>query len=128
MTEAVRDAPARAPGPAHAANLVLGFPLELGALAALAFWGVHTGQSPVADIALGAGAPLLAAIVWGTLAAPKSERRRHGSALLATQLGVLGSAAAALAVAGHALLGALFAGLVVVNAVVLHRLQGEPTS
>ena len=127
MTDAVRDAAARAPGPAHAANLVLGFLLELGALAALGFWGVHTGQSLLADIALGAGAPLLAAVVWGTFAAPKSERRLHGAALLAGQLCVLGSAAAALAVAGHALLGALFAGLVVVNAVVLHRLQGEPT-
>ena len=127
MTDAVRDAAARAAGPAHAANLALGFLLELGALAALGFWGVHTGQSLLADIALGAGAPLLAAVVWGTLAAPRSERRLHGPALLAVQLSVLGSAAAALVVAGHALLGALFTALVVVNAAVLHRLQGEPT-
>ena len=127
MTDAVRDAAARAPGRAHTANIVLRFLLELGALGALGVWGVHTGQSLLADIALGAGAPLLAAVVWGTLAAPKSERRLHGTALLAVQLCVLGTAAAALAVAGHALLGALFAGLVVVNAGVLHRLQGEPT-
>ena len=89
---------------------------------------MHTGQSLLADIALGAGAPLLAVVVCGTLGAPRSERRLHGAALLAVQLWVLGIAAAALAVAGLALLGALFAGLVVVNAVVLHRLQGEPTS
>ncbi len=81
MTDGVRDAPARAPRPAHAANVGLAFLLELGALAALGFWGVHTGQSLLADIALGAGAPLLAAGVWAMLAAPKSERRLHRTAL-----------------------------------------------
>jgi Protein of unknown function (DUF2568) len=127
VTDAVRDAAARAPGPAHAPNLAVRFLLELGALAALGVWGVDTGQSLLADIALGGGAPLLAAVVWGTLAAPKSKWRLHGTALLAVQLFVLGSAAAGLAVAGHALLGALFAGLVVLNTVLLQRWQGEPT-
>jgi hypothetical protein len=128
VTEAVHDhATGRALRPAHAANLTLRFLLELSALAALGFWGVRTGQSLLADIALSGGAPLFAAVVWAMLAAPKSERRLRGAALLALQWCVLGTPAAALAVAGHPLLGALLARLVVVNTVLLHRRQGEPT-
>jgi hypothetical protein len=71
LTDAVRDAAARAPRPAHSPNVVPGLPLELGALAALGCRAVRAGRSLLADIALGAGAPLLAAVVWGTPAAPK---------------------------------------------------------
>ena len=45
---------------AQAVSLTLRFVLELAALAALAYWGVHTGDSPLADVVLGVGAPLLA--------------------------------------------------------------------
>jgi Protein of unknown function (DUF2568) len=128
VTDAVHDhAAGRAPGPASSANLALRFLFELGALAALAFWGVHAGQSLLGDLALGLGAPLLAAAVWGAFAAPKSARRLHGAGLVAVQLGVLGAGAIALAGAGHPLPGAVFAALVVVNTVLLHLGQGEPT-
>jgi hypothetical protein len=121
------DAAASAPRPAHAANLALRFLLELAALGAMAFWGVHTGQSVVGDVALGVGAPLLGAVVWGTLAAPRSPRRLRGAALVAVQLCVLGGGAVAVAAAGRPLLGALFAALIVVNTVLLHLWQGELT-
>jgi hypothetical protein len=52
------------------ANLALRFLLELCALAALAYWGFKTGESAVAKIGLGIGAPLLAAVLWGTFVAP----------------------------------------------------------
>jgi hypothetical protein len=128
VTDAVHEPTAwRVGGPARSANLLLRFLLELGALAGLALWGVRAGRSPIADLALGLGAPLLAAAVWGTFAAPKSPRRLHGPALAAVQLPVLGAGAVALAGAGQARLGAFFAGLVVLNALLLRLWEGEPT-
>lgn len=103
----------------ESANVGLRFVLELAALAALAYWGVHTGRSLLGDVALGVGAPLAAAIVWGVWAAPKSERRLTGWSLTAVQLAVLLAGAAALVAAGHAVLGAIFAVVVVLNALAL---------
>ncbi len=106
-------------GPARAANLLLRFLLELAALAALAYWGFSTGTTLLGDLILGAGAPLVAAVVWGTWAAPKSARRLRGGALLVVQLAVLGAGAAALVAAEEPGLGAAMAVLVVVNAALL---------
>jgi uncharacterized protein DUF2568 len=103
----------------ESANLALRFALELAALAALAYWGVHVGESPLADVALGVGAPLVAATVWGVWAAPRSERRLSGWRLTAVQLAVLGAGAAALIAAGRPILGAIFAVVVVLNALAL---------
>jgi hypothetical protein len=128
VTEAVHEQTAgRAPGAARSANLALRFLLEIVAVAALAFWGVRTGRSILGDLAFGVGAPLLAAVVWGTFAAPQSDRRLRGRALVGVQLGVLGAGAIALAAAGHPLPGAVFAALVVVTTVLLHLWQGDPT-
>jgi hypothetical protein len=100
-------------------NLALRFALELAALVALAYWGVRTGRSPLADVALGLGAPLLAAAVWGRWAAPRSARRLTGRRLTAVQLTVLGAGATALISAGRPLLGAIFAAVVALNALAL---------
>jgi hypothetical protein len=55
------------------ANLALRFLLELCALGALGYWGFKTGGGLIAKIGLGIGAPLVAAVVWGTFV---SLRRR----------------------------------------------------
>lgn len=49
-------------------NLALRFALELCALAALAYWGVHTHAGATGWL-LGGAAVLAAAVLWGTLAA-----------------------------------------------------------
>jgi len=108
------------------ANHALRFALELAALAALSYWGFHTGRSALADIVLGIGAPLLAAVVWGVWAAPRSARRRRGAALLAVQMAVFAAAATGLAAAGQTVLAVAFALVVAVNTVLLHVLGGEP--
>ena len=56
-------------------TLALKFVLELCMLAALAYWGAQAGGSTAGDVALGVGAPLVAAVVWGVYAAPRSARR-----------------------------------------------------
>ncbi|HEX7022083.1 MAG TPA: YrdB family protein, partial [Trueperaceae bacterium] len=53
------------------ASLALAFLFELGALAALAYWGFETGQGWAARIIFGLGAPVLAAVFWGTFLSPK---------------------------------------------------------
>ncbi len=100
-----------------AINMGLSFFLELGMLAALGFWGFKTGQGRVLGILLGLGAPLLAAVVWGVFAAPKSSTRLHGAALAGLEIVLLGAGAAALAAAGQTRLAWVYALLLVVNRV-----------
>jgi uncharacterized membrane protein YeaQ/YmgE (transglycosylase-associated protein family) len=55
--------------------LTVRFGLEIGALAALAYWGFTTGGW-LTNVVLGIGAPLLAVVVWGPFVSPKA---RYGS-------------------------------------------------
>ena len=102
----------------HWTNLTVAFLLELGALAALGYWGVQTGGGPVTKTALGVGAPLLAAVLWGLFAAPRAPVSMP-LAKFAVELMVFGAAAAALYVTGHRVLAAAFALLVVVNSLLM---------
>jgi hypothetical protein len=68
----------------HWANLTVAFLLELCALAALGYWGLRAASGPAAKAALGIGAPLLAAVLWGLFAAPprpRGRKRRPGEPL-----------------------------------------------
>jgi hypothetical protein len=102
----------------HWANLALAFLLELCALVALGYWGVRTGGGPVTKTALGIGAPLVAAILWGLFAAPRAP-----VSVPLVGLGVIlivfGSAVAALYSTGHRGLAISFAVLVVANSVLV---------
>jgi Protein of unknown function (DUF2568) len=107
----------------HWANLALAFLLELCALAALGYWGVWVGGGPVTKAALGLGAPLFAAILWGLFAAPRAPVSVPLVGL-GGQLLVFGSAAVAVYATGHRILAIAFAVLVVVNSVLV-RLWGD---
>lgn len=90
-------------------DLTVIFVLELCALVAFAYWGVHTGGGPPAKFLLGAGAPLAMAVVWGTFAAPRAKVRLRPFTRLAVKTLVFAVAALALAAAGPRALGiALF--------------------
>jgi Protein of unknown function (DUF2568) len=45
------------------ANLAVRFLLELGALAAVGYWGARTGRTPVSKVLLAAGLPLTVAVL-----------------------------------------------------------------
>jgi len=107
----------------HWANLTVAFLLELCALAALGYWGVHVGGGPATRTALGIGAPLLAAVLWGLFAAPRAPVSLP-AVTFAVKLLVFGSAALALYATGHRALAAAFAVLVVANTLLLRRSQG----
>jgi hypothetical protein len=102
----------------HWANLALAFVLELCALAALGYWGVWVGGAQLTKAALGIGAPLLAAILWGLFAAPRAPVSVPLVGL-GVKVIVFGSAVAALYTTGHRGLAIAFGVLVVLNSVLV---------
>ncbi len=102
------------------ANVALRFLLELCALGALGYWGFKTGNATVTKIALGVGAPLVAAIVWGTFVSPQAPVQLPGLLVLVLQALVFGSAAAGLVATGHQTLALVFGVIVVINAILMY--------
>ena len=81
-------------------NLAARFLLELGALAALAYWGWQAGNTPVAQWLLAVGTPLLAATLWGRFIGPQAPRRLPDPIRASVEVVFFGGATAALATAG----------------------------
>jgi hypothetical protein len=91
------------------ANVALRGVMEAGIVAALAYWGVKTGSTTAAKIALGVAAPTLGFGIWGAV-----DFRQWGALAeplrLSEELLISGAAAVALYAAGqHALAWALAA-------------------
>lgn len=89
--------------------------VNLALLVALAVWGFHAGSGLAGDLALGLGAPLLAAVVWGLWIAPASRRRLADPARLLVEVLVFAAGVGVLAVAGFPLVAVGFAAVVAVN-------------
>ncbi|MGH2494612.1 MAG: YrdB family protein [Ktedonobacteraceae bacterium] len=102
------------------ANLGLAFLLELGVLAALAFWGFHNGSGAFAKIALGIGLPALAIVVWALFGSPQATWHLDGIWRLLLQIVFFGSAAVALYAAGQRVWGVVFALLFVINTTLVY--------
>jgi hypothetical protein len=102
------------------ANLTLRFLLELCALGALGYWGFKTGGGLIAKVGLGIGAPLIAAVVWGTFLSPQAPVRLSWLLVLILQALVFGSAAAGLVTTSHRTLALVFVVLVAINAVLMY--------
>lgn len=85
-------------------NLVLRGLMELGIVAGLCYWGVHTGDSTTTKILLGIGAPVIGFGIWGAVdfrfAGRYAERLR-----LLEEILISGLAAVALFTAGQEALG-----------------------
>ncbi len=101
-------------------NLALAFLLELCMLAAFGYWGFHTGESSVSRISLGLGAPLLAAIIWGTFLSPKAAVTVPGVIRFILQVIVFGAAVAVLFAAGRPTWAWVLGLLVVLNKILLY--------
>ena len=105
----------------------LRFLLELAALVALGFWGVQTGTSLLARIALGVAAPLFAAGLWGTFVAPKAPYRLPNVARLGLELLLFGAVTLALVAVGQFTAAGVVAGVALLTSpatVVLERRDG----
>ncbi len=95
--------------------LSLAFILELAMLAAFAVWGASVGSTPLTRILLAVGAPLLAAVVWGLLLAPKSPRRLRGLYYVALKIVLFGLAALGLIAAGQTAAGIVLAAVFLIS-------------
>lgn len=96
------------------AILTVLFLLELMILASLGYWGFHLDKGWLVKIAVGVGAPLLTAVVWGTFIAPKASVPVSTAVRIPLQLLVFGAAAAALYASGQAELAVAFFAVVLV--------------
>lgn len=97
------------------ANLALAFLLELCMLASFAYWGFRAGDGMGAKVALGLGAPLLAAIVWGIFLAPRAAVPLSQPLHLLLEAAVFLMASLALYASGHPTLAWVFFLAVVLN-------------
>ena len=99
------------------ANLALAFVLELGVLAALAYWGYTTGANngTVLQIGLCILLPVIGIGVWAVWGAPQSKRRLTGVGLLILRIVFFGVGALALILANQTPLGLLFGLISAIN-------------
>ena len=102
-----------------AANLALRFLLELGALAAVAYWGATMSSAHILRVALAIAAPATVALIWGIFISPKARipTGLYGRAILGFV--VFSVAALALHARGHTQLAAAYWGLALVSSVLL---------
>ena len=107
-----------------AANLAVRLLLELAGIGALAYWGWHVSDSlPVRLIVTIVAAGTLVA-AWALVVAPKASNPIPQDVRMLIGTALLLVAAGALAIAGQQRLALVFAGLVIVNQVLLLVLEG----
>ena len=111
------------------ANDGLRFVLELCALAALAYWGFRISSGAL-QWALGIGAPLAMAVIWGRFMSPKATSRLDDPARLIAEIAIFGIAAVALADADQPTLAIALAAAVAVHLVLTFPLdqRGPPAA
>ncbi|HEY1571835.1 MAG TPA: YrdB family protein [Pseudonocardiaceae bacterium] len=100
-------------------NLGLAFLLELGAVAALCYWGFRTGSTLPIRLLLGIGVPVVAAVLWGLFAAPQATFSVPVLAF-ATKVLVFGGAAPALWQVDQRVLAIVLPVVVIANLAVIN--------
>lgn len=96
-------------------NLAVRFLTEIFALLALGYWGFQVEKGLAVKIVLGIGAPLLAAVIWGTFGSPAAPYPLEGMMRLLLEFILLGSAVLALRFSGHSTLAFVFGFVVIIN-------------
>ena len=100
-------------------NVAVRFLLEICVLISVGYWGFKTGSGWFLKTLLGIGVPLLIAVFWGMFGAPKAPYHLSGFMLLALEVIVFGSGAAALYATKNNFLALGFAVIVVVNRILM---------
>jgi hypothetical protein len=96
------------------ANLALRFLLELGALAAVGYWGWTTGDGAMRPV-LALGGMAAVAVVWALFISPKATIELARPLRFVIELGVWTAASAALWAAGRQGLAVAFIAVAVVS-------------
>ncbi|MCA9956760.1 MAG: YrdB family protein [Anaerolineales bacterium] len=100
-------------------NVGLRFLLELCLLLVFGYWGFRTGESNVTKFLLGLGSPILAAMAWGTLLAPKAATRLQEPWLFFIEIVLFGLAVWALAENGRTSLAIFLGTVYILNKVLM---------
>lgn len=100
-------------------NLGLAFLLELGAVAALGYWGWRTGGTLPIRLTLAIAVPAVAVVLWGLFAAPQATVSVPVLAVL-TKVVVFGGAAMALWQLDQRVLAIAFPAVVIANLAVIN--------
>ena len=118
------------------ANDILRFVLEMTALGAVIWWGFATFEAWPLRVLLGIGVPFALAAAWGTFRVPNDPKPSPpvvvpGPVRLLLEAVVFVSGDAAMFIAGGAVLGGVFAGLLIAHYAMAHRrvahlLKNEP--
>lgn len=101
-----------------ALNLALRFLLEICALMALAYAGLHATAAPI-RVVLGVAFPAIAAVLWAMFVAPKSALRAPLGVRYAAEAIVFAGAVLGLSWVGKPVWAAVLAALVIMNVVLL---------
>lgn len=100
-------------------NLAVRFLLEICVLISVGYWGFKTGSGWPLKLLFGIGAPLLIAVIWGLLGAPKSTFRLEGLSFLVLEVIVFGSGVAALFLTRNNFLASALVLALIVNRILL---------
>jgi quinol-cytochrome oxidoreductase complex cytochrome b subunit len=101
--------------------LAIRFALEIAALVALGYWGFETADG-IVGVVLGVGAPLVAAVIWGTFVSPKASVKLAEPLRLAVELLIFAAATVALADEGRSALAVAFAAVVLAHIALMYAL------
>lgn len=110
------------------ANLALALVLEIGVLAALAYWGFAIGAAIPVKIVLGIGTPAAAILVWAIWGAPRSGHRLQGISYWLLRVVFDAAGAAALSMSGQQLLGTIFALVAALNCILGYAWKQNETN
>lgn len=83
-----------------AANQGVLFLIELGALAAVGYWGFTRDTATPLTWLLGLGAPGVLIVLWALFGSPKAAHKTHGAARVGFEVLWFGAGVAALLAAG----------------------------
>ncbi|ADB38235.1 YrdB family protein [Spirosoma linguale] len=98
-----------------ATHQLIAFLLEIAMLISLGMWGFHGDKSTLEKLLPGLGMPLLAAILWGVLASPKSSYRLDLPYRLLFSFTLFCLAAFLLYRLGHTTLALVFVGIAIIS-------------
>jgi hypothetical protein len=104
-------------------NELLRFVLELGMLAAFAYWGAHVVSNTVARVITAIATPAIAATVWGLVLSPRAPAKLSSVFRLTFSLPVFLLAALATYASGMPRSAIAFAVVSTVNTVILIALD-----
>ena len=103
----------------HRINLGVAFLLELAVLFAVGSWGFTLSLGLPFRLVAGIGAPVLMAVIWAILAAPKASFPLQGAAGAAFRIAWFGVGALAFWAGGNPLAAMALAAVYVANALML---------